>query len=531
MSSSLSALFVIVFIFYIFPISTSLENTNNENEDNKQKNLFVDFDFGNLIWLDETNITSEIEKQDILVFFYVNWCKYSYEFMPEFIKVSNYAEKNNLLVKFGKMDVSMNPKIAEKYKIISVPTIILFLNKEYYVFELERTKENLLEFLDKVKNGIIMVETLSEINEIIESSPLVLLCTIQNKNKILYRSSEDFSKKEFNIKYILCTSDECKKEFYEDVILFKKFDEKKNIFTRDVGRIAYADINSVKDFVGSFSVETGVLINEKIINLANRYKRSILLYFRDSDNKEQTKNDRIIKEIGMELRKEKIYTAISDIKGQPFFESLATSFSIKKEELPALVLYDLKNAKSKDNIYSYKLPTVTPEQLQKESINQFIKQGNNKNNTNINEKSENTFEDTDPDNTLKNYDVTGLKRITDKNYESDVINKDKKVVLTIIDGTIFLPESKAILDIMKNLVEKYKKRDITLAYIDASKYQIQNVDLQGDIPPIVLAFADKDNYHKNVFKMQHPNFEYLKEEQVIEFINNAFKINNINEEL
>ena len=527
MSSFLNTLFVILFIFYIFPISISLENSANENKDNEQKNLFHNFDFGNLIWLDETNITAEIEKNDLLVFFYVNWCKYSYEFMPEFIKVSNYAKKNNLSVKFGKMDASKNPKIAEKYKIISVPAIFLFLNGEYYIFNLERTKENLLEFIDKIKNSITEVETLSEINEIIESSPLVALCTLKNMNKILYRSFEDFSKKELNIKFVLCTSDECKKEFYEDVILFKKFDEKKNIFTRDVGRIAYADINSVKDFIVSFSVETGVLMNENILNMANKYKRSVLLYFRDSNNIEQTKNDKIIKEIGMELRKEKIYTALSDIRGLPFYETLATSFSIKKEDLPALVLYDLKNAESEDKIHSYRLPTVTSEQLNKEFINQFINQENNQNK----EISENTFEDADPDNTLTNYDVTGLKRITDKNYDSDVVKKDKKVVLTIIDGTIFLPETKAILDIMKNLAKKYIKEDITFAYLDQSKYQIKNIDFNGDIPPMVLLFVDKDSYHKNVIKMHHPNFEQIKEEQVIEFINNAFKIKSNNEEL
>ena len=513
-------LFFGIVIFYIFPIIISHEDTNNKNDN---ENFFNNFNFGNLLWLDDTNTTSEIEKTSLIIFFYANWCQYSYKFMPEFIKASNYAEEKNIPIKFAKIDVSKSQKIIEKFKIISVPIVILFYKEEYYLFKEERTKEKIIEFINKIlKNNIIVVEKIEEINKIIESSPLVALCTIKNDNKMLYKSFVYYSKQETdNIKFVLCRSDECKKTYYEDIILFKKFDEKKNTYTKYVGRIADADKNSVKDFMEIFGIEVGVLIKQKILDFLLINKRSILFYFRDSSNETQTQYDNKIKEIGLELRKKKMYTFLSDIKGEPIYENLVNSFSIKIEDLPVLLLYDLKNAINEENVYVYRISSITSKELNLDFINQFINQDKN-NNTN-NEKKLEYF---DSDNNLENYNTDGLYRITDQNYETDVINGDKNVVLTIIEDSFSLPETEKILSIMKNLSKKYSKKGIMFAYIDASKYQINNLDFKGDIPPMVYLFFNEKT-QKIVIKLEHPNFENIEEDEVIKFINNAFKLDTI----
>ena len=74
--SRLSSLFLLfIFFLYIIPISISFEGTNNSTENITESlnntnetfendfdyNPLKDFDFGNLIWLDDTNATSEIK--------------------------------------------------------------------------------------------------------------------------------------------------------------------------------------------------------------------------------------------------------------------------------------------------------------------------------------------------------------------------------------------------------------------------------------------------------------------------------------
>ena len=72
-----------------------------------------------------------------------------------------------------------------------------------------------------------------------------------------------------------------------------------------MGFIAEAQLNSVEEFAGTYGVETGAILNDTQINMMFKYKRKMLFYFRNSSLEEQTKYDKMIKELGKEFRKKK----------------------------------------------------------------------------------------------------------------------------------------------------------------------------------------------------------------------------------
>ena len=139
-------------------ITQSLNNTNETDEDSFDYDPFKNFDFGNLIWLDDTNATSEIKKYKALyITFYSPYCQHCLEFLPEYVKIAKYAEEQNLAVKFAKIDITKAYNITEDFTIQNIPTIFLIYNNSNYRYEGERTKEGLLKFLKRKENNDVLI--------------------------------------------------------------------------------------------------------------------------------------------------------------------------------------------------------------------------------------------------------------------------------------------------------------------------------------------------------------------------------------
>ena len=530
MSKSFSFFLFFLIILFIFPVVISSEESNSTNDnitlnntnDTYEKefdfNPFKNFDFGNIIWLDDSNATSEFNKSDLLfVIFYSPWCGHCKKFMPEFVKASKTAEEKNLPIKFAKIDASVSSNISAEFNIEGIPSIFLINKGQKYLYEGERTSEGLLKYLKrKLNNDIFLVETLSQVKEYIESSSLLLLSTLKNKESNLYKSFSDFSKTAMTIDFVSCTTNECIKEYNEDVILFKKFDEKINKYSKDVGKIEDATINSVKDFTGTYAIETGANLTSKEINMMFDHGRKMLFYFRNSSLEEYTEVDKIIKELGKEFREKKIYTAVSDIEGNYIQQSVANAFVIVKQDLPTLLFYELRtNATNEDLASLYSLRPATSEQLKKENIKKYIDDI-------LNGKIKRDLYSEPP---LENYYRNGLKYIIGRTFDKEVIEEKNNVILTLIDGTYLTPITEKVLEIMQNLTKIYtlEENKIVFAYIDAGRNQPRDINLQGEMPPLVLLYTNAMP-EKQVIKFKPKNMTEVSEEDVEGFLIENLKL-------
>lgn len=137
-----------IIFFYILPlynssedkrnskedITQSLNNIKQSNENDFESNPLKDFDFGNLIWLDDTNATLAIKKYKIIyILFYAPWCEHCKIFLPEYVETSKYAEEKNLTIKFAKIDAELSLNISEEFDIQELPSIFLIYKGEKYI--------------------------------------------------------------------------------------------------------------------------------------------------------------------------------------------------------------------------------------------------------------------------------------------------------------------------------------------------------------------------------------------------------------
>jgi thioredoxin 1 len=82
---------------------------------------------GKIMHLNDGEFETEVLKSEVpvLVDFYADWCGPCHAIAPTIEALSNeFVGK----VKFVKVDVDANQKIASRYEIMSIPTIMLFEN-------------------------------------------------------------------------------------------------------------------------------------------------------------------------------------------------------------------------------------------------------------------------------------------------------------------------------------------------------------------------------------------------------------------
>ena len=113
-------------------------------------NIATSTDFGRnnmseILELNDENFTKEVklsEKSVVLVDFYATWCGPCQMMHPILEEVAKEEQLNH--VKFCRVDVDKAPRMAARYGIISVPTLLVFHQGQIVNMQVGlQTKENL----------------------------------------------------------------------------------------------------------------------------------------------------------------------------------------------------------------------------------------------------------------------------------------------------------------------------------------------------------------------------------------------------
>ena len=114
----------------------------------------------NVIELTDDNFEETIgaSNKPIIIDFYTQWCGPCKNIKPIFKQIAKEQSENFL---FYAVDLEKCPKIAEKYKIKSVPTFFIFKNSEKIgSFTGSKTKLKLLESIEDIIKSFVTTELL-----------------------------------------------------------------------------------------------------------------------------------------------------------------------------------------------------------------------------------------------------------------------------------------------------------------------------------------------------------------------------------
>ncbi|QGJ69842.1 Thioredoxin [Planctomycetales bacterium 10988] len=83
----------------------------------------------NLVTFSDDNFDSEVLQSDkpVLVDFWAPWCAPCRQLMP---LVEELADDYSGSAKIGKVNIDENPATAQKYGVMSIPTVLVFKNGE-----------------------------------------------------------------------------------------------------------------------------------------------------------------------------------------------------------------------------------------------------------------------------------------------------------------------------------------------------------------------------------------------------------------
>lgn len=102
-----------------------------------------------IITLTDKNFSVQAKNKIILVDFWASWCAPCRMMAPVLNDVANELDSNAFV---GKVDVEANQALASKYKVRSIPTMILFKNGiEVNRFVGVKNKEFLLKQIQQIK--------------------------------------------------------------------------------------------------------------------------------------------------------------------------------------------------------------------------------------------------------------------------------------------------------------------------------------------------------------------------------------------
>jgi len=420
--------------------------------------------------LGDDNFQAAIDaNQFILVEFYAPWCGHCKSLAPEYAKAAQALAEDNSEVKLAKVDATIHKKWSEKFEVRGFPTLKFFKKGVPQEYSGGRTADTILEWVEK-KSGPAAKDLVTKdaAATFIEANKVVVIgffTDLESAEAVAFNTAADLDE---NAKYGITTSEEVFEEYEVTgktpaVILFKKFDEGKNVLEGDISEESVATFVSANylPLVVDFTSETAPMIFQGKI-------KSHLLVFVPAEHE---KHDAII---------EGATKVAKDYKGEVLFVTIDTGmkdnarvtefFGIEETEIPTFRL----TATTPNDMLKYK-----PEsgELNEENFRAFLqkfKAGELKPHL----KSQALPED---------WDAQPVKVLVGSNFEEVALDATKDVLVEFYAP--WCGHCKQLAPVWDKLGEAFEDNEkVVIAKMDMTVNELENVKVSG-FPTIKLFSA------------------------------------------
>ncbi|XP_067672300.1 protein disulfide-isomerase-like isoform X1 [Haliotis asinina] len=396
------------------------------------------------------------ENEFVLVEFYAPWCGHCKALAPEYAKAANTLASEGSGIKLGKVDATVETDLAEKYEVRGYPTIKFMRKGKATEYAGGRTASDIVNWLKK-KTGppATPLASVDDSKTFIEASEVAVVGFFKDQESDAAKSFLEAASGIDDIPFGITSDDAVFKDNKVDkdsIILFKKFDEGKNVFDGDfkADEIASFISGNRLPLVVEFTQESA----QKIFG--GEVKNHILLFMDKGEGFDE---------------KVEIFKAVAkDFKGRVLFITIDTTtednarilefFGLKKEETPAIRLISLK-----------------------EDMTKFKPESDE-----ITEASVRTFVQAFVDGKLKahlmteevpsDWDAKPVKVLVGKNFAEVARNPEKDVFVEFYAP--WCGHCKQLAPIWDELGEKFKDNDkIIVAKMDATANELEDVKIQS----------------------------------------------------
>ena len=457
-----------------------------------------------VIILTDSTYENAIDFYDnLMIYFYVPWCRHCQAFEPEYQKAAAVLKKENIYL--AKIDSSTDKKAAQKYKVSGYPTILFFLKGDPIEFT-GRTQREVINWARKKAGSVIQnIDEREELEKFMKDNEICFvyfgddirdLKIVDKASKII----EDFPFASTSNEYLI-------KKYGRkgSLVLFKHFDEKKN-------ELRKINLEQILEFSRQYALPKVMMFNDKAVQYIFQKKNPALILYADKKSVNWNKYGNILIEISEKINR-KLAVVITDIK-EGIALRLSEYVGIKESDLPLVSILDTR----KDDLKKYNMD----DEISVENILNFIEKWE-KDQLKRQLKSENEPK-------LNNGNVFN---VVGKTFEKEVIKNDKDVMLLFYAP--WCTHCKELSPKYEEVAKKLRNNNpkLLIARIDGSQNDVENISISG-FPTIMFFPGNRKDKNPIEYKGRRTTEDiiaFIKENSATKILdNNENELNNTKKE-
>jgi protein disulfide-isomerase A1 len=398
------------------------------------------------------------QHKNLLVEFYAPWCGHCKALAPEWAKAAGDLAAKNSEIKLGKVDATQEASLAEKFGVQGYPTIKFFRDGAPTEYGGGRVAPEIISWLEK-KTGppFTTLNNVEEAKKFIDSKDVVVMGFFKDTTSAEAKAFESTASSTDDVTFgITSNADvfvDSEVKGSNGVVLFKKFDEKRNNFEGTY------DVESIKKFIAENQLPLVVeFTQESAPKLFGGAIKVHLLAFLSKKGDYFADKKQILETVSKEFKGRTIFVYIdTDVEDN---QRILEFFALKLTEVPAYRMINVEEEMTK----------FKPEnsELTVDNVRQFVSDV-----VTGKQKAHRLTEEIPAD-----WDSKPVKVLVGKNFHQ--VAKDTTKAVFVEFYAPWCGHCKQLAPIWDELAETYKDNaDLVIAKMDSTTNELEDVKVRS----------------------------------------------------